>query len=198
MLKSSQLYKNLRKPMLGNLARAYNYQTELYAKKFEIRDAKLEEELRQVNRRRSAHPQLSRFIEAYHQHGVKLARLDPLEQHTNTNPVPELDPATYGLEKTGSYSTEGLLFGNEKSMSVDEIESYLKNTYSSNMAIEFSFINNEEEKLWIAKEFEALSAQQVENKAKIDMLKLLINSQVFTFYFLDFLCYFNIDYLKIY
>jgi 2-oxoglutarate dehydrogenase complex dehydrogenase (E1) component-like enzyme len=182
MLKSSQLCKNLRKPaVLSHLTRNYNYQTELYAKKLELKDERLAEELKLAYKHRAAQPQLSRFIEAYHQYGVKLARLDPLELNPVSNNLPvELNPATYGLNASTTASTEGLLFGavGSQSTSIGEIEAYLQRTYSSNMAIEFSFINNEEEKLWIAKEFEAMSATQVPSNDKIEMLKLLINSQV--------------------
>ena len=46
------------------------------------------------------------------------------------------------------------------------------------MAIEFSHIDSEAEKLWIAREFEAASAKPLERQARVDMLKLLAKSQV--------------------
>ena len=181
MLKiSCSLYRTLNQPAFTSFAARYHYQTELYAKKFEIKDAKLEQELVAVNELRRNNAQLARFIDAYQQQGVKRANLDPLglQNNSSNETLKELDPATYGLDKNSSYSTEGFLFSNEKSMSLSQIETYLNKVYSSNMSIEFSFINDQEEKLWIAKEFEAVSAKQVQVQAKKDMLKILMNSQV--------------------
>ena len=180
MLKSSTfLYKNLHRSALNlSLTRSYNFQTELYAKKFETKDEKLESELRNVQQNRAQQSQLLNYINAYHQYGFKAARLDPLGLN-NLNGEAQLEPSIFGLEKSQSFPTEGLVFGNQKNMSVEEIESYLKSVYSTNMAIEFSFIQSEEEKLWIAQEFESISSKQVDAKDRVDILKLLMKSQVF-------------------
>lgn len=160
--------------------RFFNYQTELFrpgARFGPQEDQRLSEELKGVTQLRHTNAQLYNYIKAYHEYGVRLAKLNPLEAEDVKMPV-ELNPETYGLRTNSSYSTEGFLFNDQKTMSLTEIEQYLQSIYSSHMAIEFSFIDNEEEKLWIAREFEKLNGLQISNETRVDLLKLLVKSQV--------------------
>lgn len=183
MLRSSHLYKNLSKLSFTTTpSRSYKYQAEIYTNKFETSDDALKNDLKDANQHRVSQPNLYRFINAYHQYGFKKAKLDPLNQMNNQeNYISELDPATYGLGKDAatSYPIQGLLFNSKcQEMTVEQIDAYLTSTYSSNIAIEFEFLTSEEEKLWLAKEFELMQQETIENRIKIDLLKLLQKSQV--------------------
>lgn len=157
MLRSLNLHKSIQKKIY-NLngvfgLRNYNYQTEIYTNKFENNEIykELRKDLDKIAGLKNSQPNLFRFIKAYQEYGYKLANLDPLKQSAN-QALSELDPGYYGISRDSvKHSVEGLLNSKSTSMSVDEIESYLKGVYSSNMAIEFEHITNEEEKFWIAR-----------------------------------------------
>lgn len=179
MLRSSR-YLKLNKSKLTSFpaTRHFNYQKEIYINDFDcVGDKKL---AAQVTNSRASNPNLYRYINAYHKYGFKLAKLDPLGLTNFDSHVDELDPAVYGLSGTASkFNVDNLLFKPDSSqLDVTEIEAYLKRHYSSNCAIEFDHLQNEEEKLWLAKEFEAVNSKTLENNVKLDLLKLLLKSQV--------------------
>ena len=166
------------------LSNKYHYQTELYTSKYQpeiVVNESLKNEIISINDLRIQNPNLYRFIKAYHQNGFKLGNIDPLgQQKVNEAAIFELSPEFYGLKKDESlHKINGLLHsGLDKQMTLEQIENYLKSTYASNMTIEFDFITNEEEKHWIAKEFELIQNSPIENNTKADLLKLLLKSQV--------------------
>ena len=84
------------------------------------------------------------------------------------------------MDRSQIYSTTGLLFNSntEESQSLNDIENSLREIYSKNITIEFDHISNEEEKFWIAKEFEIMSNKQLESNSRVEILKLLLKSQV--------------------
>ena len=163
--------------------RKFNYQKEIYTNKFELNsDRNLQKELVNSNLLRAQEPNLHRFVDAYRKSGHKQAKLDPLNQEENIK-LDELDPNTYGRDSQGIklYNTSGILFNNlsESSMTIEQIETYLKDIYSNNISFEFDFIQNEEEKLWLTKEFEKLRFVDLEAKIKTEILVLLAKSEVF-------------------
>lgn len=160
----------------SNSYRNFNYQKDIYTKNLQINDDYLKEELNELNKFKIEQPNLYRFIKAYHQHGHQQALTNPIDNKTvNLN---ELNPSNYGLNNENVYSTEGLLFSQYSNMNLDEIETYLKNAYSDKMSIEFDFITSEEEKLWIAREFEVIQLKELDKNVKIEIAKLLLKSQV--------------------
>lgn len=174
--------------------RLFSYQTDLFVKSYdEPPNEKLIRELDNVYARRAEQSNLYRFIDAYHEYGHLNAKINPLDDSTNANIVNNsnhslsklLDPANYGLTNNShKYSTNGLLFSSnqqQQQMTVEEIEQYLKNTYSAKLTMEFKHLTNEEEKLWLMKEFETLNHQQLETKTKINISKLLLRSQVYIY-----------------
>jgi 2-oxoglutarate dehydrogenase complex dehydrogenase (E1) component-like enzyme len=188
ILSSLQKLNNKSQPFGSyNSFRKYNYQTEIYTGKFKL-DHSLNETLKsEINSQihlKNEQPNLYRYIKAYHQYGHIHGQINPLEQVEQSNTLEsklfELNPEYYGLKNDSTlYSTQGLLFGaSNNSMTLNEIEKYLQSVYSSNMTIEFDFISSEEEKHWLAKEFEAIQNQALDKKIKIDLLKLLLKSQV--------------------
>lgn len=163
--------------------RNYNYLTEIYTKKFESannNNAALEEEINSLKELRNSEPNLYRFVKAYHQSGHKQGQTNPLK--ANKSEHFELRPDFYGLQTNDAtkYSTKGFLNNSDKSeMTLSEIEAYLQKIYSSEMTMEFEYIQCEKEKQWLAKEFEKIQAERVDIGVKIEILKLLLKSQNF-------------------
>ncbi len=125
-----------------------------------------------------------RFVNSYHKNGHKIAKVDPLQlnEYFNNLKFDEFDPKTYGLNINDNkqYPIRGILFNSAKtSMTLIEINRYLKNVYSDKISIEFDFIDNEEEKLWLVKEFERIRTTDLEIKTKKELLQNLIKSEVF-------------------
>lgn len=187
MLRSSRYLKSsLEKSISTSSAslsrRSFNYQKQIYLKNYEnavnIEDRAFVDD---VVKSRQSFSNLYRYINAYHKYGYQSARLDPLELenprlHTLKN---YLDPKEYGLDSSEKFKVDNLLFNtNSNQLDLAEIEKYLKSHYSSNCAIEFDYLKNEEEKLWINKEFELLASYTINKEVKLDLLKLLLKSQV--------------------
>lgn len=183
MLRSFQKIKhfNQKNAFLVNLnPKNYHYQTEFYTGKFDSVDENLANQLITTNHSRSNQSNLYRYIHAYRQYGYKISQVDPLDHQNNINKISELDPATYGLERNSTaYSVKDLIHASEsRNLTIDEIENYLKNIYSNKISIEFDFISSPEEKLWIEKKFEELLLKPIENKTRLNILDILIKSQV--------------------
>ncbi len=162
--------------------RHHSYQKNIYTSNFSVDDATLTHELAKSSKNKIDQSNLYRFVKAYHQHGHKAAAINPLFTHANVN-LAELSPTLYGLNDTAAeYPTEGILFSASGShsgrMTLNEIESYLKQCYSSEMSIEFEHLYSEEEKLWLSREFELLQNKQLDSNVKIELAKILLKSQV--------------------
>jgi 2-oxoglutarate dehydrogenase complex dehydrogenase (E1) component-like enzyme len=164
--------------------RRFTYQAEIYTIPFKHENdqsEKLQGELSQLKQLKCEQSNLYRYIKAYHEYGFKKASIDPLCQVECESNLALLDPASYGLDKNAStsYQTNGLLHSIDRSsMSLSEIEDYLNKIYAGKMSIEFDYIQSEEEKHWIAREFERIQSEELDKSAKINILKLLLKSQV--------------------
>jgi 2-oxoglutarate dehydrogenase complex dehydrogenase (E1) component-like enzyme len=184
--KNRELIVNTRCGQPNQLAispiRKHHYQSEIYTSRFEQPgDQTLKDELLRANALATEQPNLARFISAWRRDGHKIARLDPLKFDSNLAKLDDLRPENYGLSQK-SYDIAGLLHTPNSStvtqMTLEEIETYLSKTYSSHIAVEFDFIKSGEEKLWIAREFEHLSRAEVDENVKVELLDLLLKSQV--------------------
>lgn len=183
MLRSSCLYKSFQASTARTCLltkRCFQYQNEIYVSNFEPnrRDKTMRNRLSQANESRSAQPNLYRFIRAYQENGFKMGRVNPLGNHETK--VDELELKNFGLNSNGSqqFQVDNLLFSTSKSsMTIDEIESYLREIYANKMTIEFDFIQNEEEKLWIATQFEKLQREPISATNQLESLKLMLKSQ---------------------
>lgn len=168
--------------VISSSSRHYNFQTKIYTDKFnstQIPEAELKSDLENFKSKRNLQPNLYRFIKAYHQNGHKLGNIDPLGAKSQQSEFSELNPEYYDLKRDSAvYATEGLVNSQNSSMTLAEIETYLKRTYSDKMTVEFDFVGSEVEKEWIAREFEAMQVQEVDKADKIELVKLLLKSQV--------------------
>ena len=130
--------------VISSTYRNHNFQTKIYTDKFtskQIPEAELKSDLENFKSKRNLQPNLYRFIKAYHQNGHKLGDINPLSTNEAAEHS-ELTPEYYDLQRDAAvYATQGLLNSQSSSMTLTEIESYLKNTYSDKMTVEFDFLS---------------------------------------------------------
>ncbi len=95
-----------------------------------------------------------RLINNYRLHGYLCAKLDPLGL---SDPVksPDLEPSFHGLsdtDPTEEFVTADL--AGEERLKFGEILSLLDTIYAGNIGVEFSYISNTAERLWLRERFE--------------------------------------------
>lgn len=180
MLKISHfITKNLKNLQIKN---SYHYQNKIYKNpQVDLRPllSTIREKISETNEKILNQPNLYRFIEAYRRYGYLASQINPLngQQFDVTN---ELDPKKYGLSDNLSYSIDGLLhLSNNQITSLQEVKDYLKNVYSSHMTIELDHITSEEEKYWLAREYEKLQQESLNHDTQLNIAKLLLKSEVF-------------------
>ncbi|PIK44087.1 putative 2-oxoglutarate dehydrogenase E1 component DHKTD1, mitochondrial-like [Apostichopus japonicus] len=126
-----------------------------------------------------AHCRLQAWINAYRQHGHKIAALDPLALQEPSTP-PELDPARYGLslEDTTSHDVSDFLQADAPS-SLSEVEALLHKNYCGYTAAEFMHLKTEEERQWFAERFEKVHEEDFSSESKKELAIRMAKSQVF-------------------
>ena len=94
------------------------------------------------------------LIRAYRLRGHLLAKLDPLGLK-KTEYLEELHPEYYGFKKS-DYKREIFLNGvtNKKYSNINEILTFLNNTYCGPIGYEYMHISNPEERIWLRKRIE--------------------------------------------
>jgi 2-oxoglutarate dehydrogenase E1 component len=94
------------------------------------------------------------LIRAYRLRGHLLAKLDPLGLK-KTEYLEELHPEYYGFKKS-DYKREIYLNGvtNKKYSNINEILTFLNNTYCGPIGYEYMHISNPEERIWLRKRIE--------------------------------------------
>jgi 2-oxoglutarate dehydrogenase complex dehydrogenase (E1) component-like enzyme len=106
-----------------------------------------------------------------------------LNQNNPRLSTAQLEPSRYGLDPSAQYEVDDLLFLQSHSggrWSVEQIENYLTNIYSKSCSIEFDYLRDEEEKYWIAREFELMQQTKLDKSTSINILKLMLKSEVTT------------------
>lgn len=89
------------------------------------------------------------IIGAYRFLGSRWANLDPLHRRERPK-IPELEPSFYGLSETdmdSTFSTANTYFGADK-MTLRDLIAALKQTYCSDIGIEFMYISDPVIKRW--------------------------------------------------
>ena len=100
----------------------------------------------EMGRKRVAVTQL---IAAYRNIGLRWADLDPLKRQERPD-VPDLEPSFYGFSDADLdivFNTNNTYFGKD-SMSLRELLTNLRETYSSNIGAEFMYISDQTQKRW--------------------------------------------------
>lgn len=125
------------------------------------------------------------LIRAYRVRGHLEATLDPLGR-SEQEPHPELDPRTYGF---GDADLDRTIFINYvlglESASLRQIMAILRETYCGNIGVEFTHIQDPDEKAWIQERIEGARNQtDFTERGKKAILDRLTASEVFE-HFLD-------------
>ena len=119
-----------------------------------------------------------RLINAYRYLGVGKAELDPLRRF-EPPPVPELDPAHYGLtqaDMTREFET-GSLFGVNRTTLADILQR-LKNAYCGHVGVEYMHISDVARKRWLQERIESAQGRfGVSRSLKLQLLKRLTDAE---------------------
>ncbi|XP_063164221.1 2-oxoadipate dehydrogenase complex component E1 [Candoia aspera] len=128
--------------------------------------------------RRAADHGLVRLVTAYHEHGHKAAKINPLfTGQAVMDAVPEIQVLTETLQ--GPFNTAGLLNMGKDEASLEDVLSYLEHIFCGHISIETSQLSSMEEKEWIAKRFEELKQEAFTTEEKKYLSKLMLESQEF-------------------
>ncbi|EDW16268.1 probable 2-oxoglutarate dehydrogenase E1 component DHKTD1 homolog, mitochondrial [Drosophila mojavensis] len=134
----------------------------------------------EVKESRNAQGNVYRWVEAFRQHGHKLAAVNPISIKVSggQSELQELNPAFYGLQTQQTVRTAGLLSAPANAQNVAQLEQLLRDIYcSSSASAEFAYVEDTEEREWLAKNFESLSERQLQSTERCEIAELLIKSQ---------------------
>ncbi|XP_055851943.1 probable 2-oxoglutarate dehydrogenase E1 component DHKTD1 homolog, mitochondrial isoform X2 [Episyrphus balteatus] len=129
---------------------------------------------------RNSQPNVFRWVEAYRKHGHKLASINPVAFKPNSSSFDELTPEYYGLRSDDRITPRGILNVSdiESTTTVGEIQKILNDIYcNAGASVEFAYIENQEEREWLAENFEKLRKQNVSTDGRRKIAELLIKSQ---------------------
>jgi len=116
---------------------------------------------------------IQNLISSYRQYGHFIANIDPLNL-AKQYPQPQLNEQYHGINNT----SQTLDFNGNK-QTVAEIIQHLKNSYSSTVGAEFAYINNTEQKQWLATQLESLPYQKLNQEQKINILQQVVRTERF-------------------
>ncbi|XP_044746657.1 probable 2-oxoglutarate dehydrogenase E1 component DHKTD1, mitochondrial isoform X2 [Coccinella septempunctata] len=128
---------------------------------------------------RSKESNFYRLVTAYREHGHKKAEIDPVCIKEHIKQLPELNISRYSLENGDRVNTKGILECDKDEITVQEAVIILENSYAKHISAEFSYLEEEEEREWFAKEFEKLQHITIDDKVKIQMAKEMLKAQEF-------------------
>ncbi|XP_049533346.1 probable 2-oxoglutarate dehydrogenase E1 component DHKTD1 homolog, mitochondrial [Anopheles darlingi] len=134
----------------------------------------------QVLEQRQRNSNAYRWIEAYRNHGHRMATINPVPfGDTSTTAPRELDPVRYGLASGDRIDAGGLLSVAAPS-AVGELEALLRTLYCGSCSIELAHIESEEEREWLIERYERLLTERPLTDAdRRDIAELMLKSQAF-------------------
>ncbi|KAH8407072.1 hypothetical protein KR222_005684 [Zaprionus bogoriensis] len=170
--------------LLGQSRRAYHSKQGVWGYRPVARRAfEVAEEARLA---RNEQGNVYRWVEAFRQHGHKLAAVNPIsiKEPNNESSLQELNPAFYGLQTQQTVRTAGLLSTpapnatEDGTQNVAQLEQLLRDIYCGQaVSAEFAYVEDIEEREWLARNFETLNQQQLQATERCEIAELLIKSQ---------------------
>lgn len=97
---------------------------------------------------------LLRIISAYRIMGSRQSNIDPLRR-MDQQQIPELDPATHGFTDTDMAVKFGTSITGMEQATLSEVIGFLKQTYSTNIGLEYMHITQSEQRKWVQDWFES-------------------------------------------
>ncbi|KAK0098905.1 hypothetical protein PV326_000066 [Microctonus aethiopoides] len=129
---------------------------------------------------RAQYSNFYRLVQAYREHGHKLANIDPISLEKIPKTLPELNLNRFNLQLNNTVKFRGILYGcqNEEG-TVKEAMEILNDAYLNHIATEFSHLETEEEREWFAERVEICRNDVINIETKKTIAKLMIESQNF-------------------
>ncbi|KAG8142576.1 putative Dehydrogenase E1 and transketolase domain containing 1 protein, partial [Naja naja] len=122
---------------------------------------------------------LARLVAAYHEHGHKAAKINPLLAGQGVmEAVPEIQVLAETLQ--GPFHTAGLLNMGKDKASLEDVLSYLGDIFCGPISIETGQLSSMQEKEWVAKRFEELKQEAFTTEEKKYLSKIMLESQFAT------------------
>jgi probable 2-oxoglutarate dehydrogenase E1 component DHKTD1 len=128
---------------------------------------------------------LKGYINWIRKNSFKFCNLDPLGIN-NKKPSEDFDAVSWQLSElekledfpidSSSTFTQSLL---DTNITISDLENYLKKIYLSNVGVEFSQIDCEEEKSWLFENYETIMNQPDNNLELVNAFKVLYPAQLF-------------------
>ncbi|XP_040172310.1 probable 2-oxoglutarate dehydrogenase E1 component DHKTD1 homolog, mitochondrial [Anopheles arabiensis] len=135
--------------------------------------------------KRNANANVYRWVEAYRNHGHRMAAIDPVKFHladeAASEPLPELQYARYGLGAGDRIDPRGLLNvpAAQQPLSMAELDALLARMYCGSCSIELAFIESEQEREWLAGRYEQLFQHELTVGERRELAELMLKSQAF-------------------
>ncbi len=125
---------------------------------------------------RGTSAQIARFIEAYRNHGHRVARLDPLSQVALPD-LPELTPAFHGLDPAQAQAFQDTEFFS--AFSVEQLERQLKRLYCGSIGLDCSGVRSESRRSWLFAQMESASLERpATTEQRLDILRRLLAAEM--------------------
>ena len=161
----------------------YGYNAILHQKRKDQNADPKEYGYEKIPHQRAAQPNLYRFVEAYRNHGHKIAQTNPVKAPESEVPS-VLNPSNYLLDSSTNFTTDGILFTDESEVSpppksLKEITDFLKATYTGAMSLDATCIDNPVEKDWLFEKFESLNNLILNEEEKRQLAAEMLKSQTF-------------------
>ncbi len=127
----------------------------------------------------SAEAKVAELITAYRELGRLLANIDPLTPQPSSHPMLELSRFGLSSNDLSRTFTAGRLIGLGPS-SLSEILKRLKETYSGSIGVEYTHIQNTEERKWLQEKMESSQNRaSLDSETRLMILKSLSKSETF-------------------
>uniref|UniRef100_A0A182JSU8 Transketolase-like pyrimidine-binding domain-containing protein n=1 Tax=Anopheles christyi TaxID=43041 RepID=A0A182JSU8_9DIPT len=139
-----------------------------------------------VLEKRNANSNVYRWVEAYRNHGHRIATIDPVlfqpsADAGSSKGLPELQYTRYGLGAGDRIDPRGLLNvpASQQPLSMVELDALLARMYCGSCSIELGFIESEQEREWLAGRYEQLFQHELTVGERREIAELMLKSQAF-------------------
>ncbi|KAK9497879.1 hypothetical protein O3M35_003789 [Rhynocoris fuscipes] len=157
------------------IKRAYQWKTGVYG----YNPIKIKSEYRPNLQITKDNCQIFQLINAYRIHGHKKANINPVALNDQSAYIPELDLQIFGLKPDDQCNVNGLINSNEINGKVQDIVNYLESLYCNKISVEFSQVQNIEEREWLFNRYESIYNEEISTEYQYEILTALLKSQAF-------------------
>lgn len=127
---------------------------------------------------RSKNSNFCRLVSAYREYGHKQADINPVSTK-KPKPLVELEPERFGLNLNDKVSFKGILSLGKDEGTVEEALKFLNETYTGPIAVEFNYLETEEEREWFAETVERTVMEAVTDETRVAIAEKMLKSQTF-------------------